>query len=441
MEIFSLRSQIEKVLDPFISESAAGGCAVGVVHHCELIYQRYWGYADEDAKTPCTKNTIFRLGSVTKVLTALLCLKLVEKKRLCLDQPVQTLLPVIEFQHQWGRAITLRDLLCHGAGIPMDAAFPYWTSGIYPQKRELLQSLSTQKQCFAAGTRFKYSNLGYALIGQIIETATQKTFAENMHTEVFAPLQLASTHVELNTAQQKKVATGYRHGERQIRPVNFVPEYAMSPAGNGVSTVQDMLTLQQVFWNTGDFLQPHTLSEMQRIHQFIVPWKVGYGLGLYLRPHEGGLQMSHGGDLPGHQAQIIAIPEKKLGVVVLSNCEWRTVYILAQKILDTVLTSINTSINRTDTAPDLASVQWNLRWNRYIGEYRDALDRWQILRAREMLYLADEDGELLTPLVPLSERRFLMPQGEYCGEELCFMLDTEGNVERVKYAEEYFYPV
>ena len=411
--------------------------SLGLMYRGKTVYSLSRGWSHFEQGKLVTDTTRFRLASVTKVLTALCLCRLAEKSVLSLDTVVQNILPWCQPKEANGRLMTVRDLLSHGAGLPMDAAFPYWTTAVYPQREDLIKTIPFQRQVYAPGTRFKYSNLGFAIVGLLVEQITGEDFSCVLDKEIIHPLGMKHTSLEPDEFAIGETAIGYRRVSegKPKAPVPFIQEFAMAPCGNAVSTVEDMqLLLTELCSGQRLGLEKSTLYEMMRIHHFINPWTVGYGLGLYLRNHSEGTLVSHGGELAGHKAQFMLIPERQVGVIVLSNNETAPVFSIAEK----GLTSCLEHANQEECCRPIP--EWNDDWNLYLGDYADTLDKWEIARHGNTLVLLDGEDNVVTNLTPLSRHLFVMDGGDYHGEQLEFIFDSH-TLTKVKYGEDFFYPL
>ena len=146
------------------------GVVVGIVHGGALVWAKGFGYRDAERQLPTTAQTVFRLGSVTKLFTATAILQLRDRGSLRLDDPVTDHLPGLEYRNTFpeGPEITVRHLLTHTSGLPREAAFPYWTDRRFPTAEEMIAALAEQESIYEAGTQYKYSNLGLALLGEVV---------------------------------------------------------------------------------------------------------------------------------------------------------------------------------------------------------------------------------------------------------------------------------
>ena len=150
--------------------SGLPGVSLSVVHDQELVWAAGFGWADVERRIPATPDTRYRIASITKTFTATAILQLRDAGRLQLDDPLTKHLPwfALASKHADAPPITIRHLLTHTAGLPREAAFPYWTDFVFPTAEGLREGLTRQESVLATETQWKYSNLGLALAGDVV---------------------------------------------------------------------------------------------------------------------------------------------------------------------------------------------------------------------------------------------------------------------------------
>ena len=178
----NLEAVVDRVVQRFLLDNDVPGAAVGIVRDGTLIYAKGHGVRSVERHEPVVANTLFQIGSVTKVFTTTLMLRLRDEGRLALDDPVSTYLPPQVAMPAWGtgeeRLIpTLRHLATHRSGLPRDQPNrrdrPHSPTVMEPYSiAELYQGLSTTKLLFRPGTTRQYSNYGFGLLGHVLERAT-----------------------------------------------------------------------------------------------------------------------------------------------------------------------------------------------------------------------------------------------------------------------------
>jgi CubicO group peptidase (beta-lactamase class C family) len=438
------------------------GVAVGVVHGDDLIWARSFGTSNLATNAPLTPRTPFRLGSVSKLFTASAILKLQEQGKLRLDDPVVKHLPWFRPQNPFAEVplerITIEHLLTHTSGLPREGAFPYWTTHTFPSREDLQASIPTQQLFSPPGTAYRYSNLGVAVLGQVIEAVAKMPYAAFLKQAILDPLGMSSTTAAPDAATIAALAKGYQRkpstGDRRRRPLmDYYETGTFAPMGGVVSTLEDM-TRFLAFQLTADSkgparstdparpLSPQTLAEMHRV-RFVYPsFTGGRGLGFAISRRDERNYVTHAGWIGGHRADLIVDPARRLAVVALTNADDANPALFSRKALDL----FGAAIDATVAAPIKAKVA-DPSWSRYFGRYTDPWG-WEyealVLDGGLVLYEhnyppEEEPGDgvnALTPAPDAGPNAFRMGDGELVVFEM-----ENGRVKRVRRRYEYLTPV
>ncbi len=302
----------------FYSEEIPGA-AIGVVEDGALAYEGYFGYADTDTKTPVTIDTQFRVASITKLMTAVAILQLAENDQLQLDDQVSHYLswfnstndPTVE-------CITIRQLLYHGSGMRRDSA-NYWNDDHFPSPDTLQAFFQEQPTVYETAEQFKYSNIGFGLLGMLIEAVSRQPYAEYIYTHILHPLQMDNTTVDSNKAHN--LATGYgRKFPGQDRPtLPHIETKGLQAAAGLITTVRDICGFLSALSDDNTLLLTlESKREMRRI-QWYVNEEIQYGLGVEIREHAGTSMYGHTGGFPGFSSYVAFDPEDQYAVIVFTN--------------------------------------------------------------------------------------------------------------------------
>ncbi len=424
-----LRARIE-VLDSWIAERVANhdqpGLSIGIVYDRELIWAKGYGFADLERKTPATTATIYRIGSISKVFTAIAVMQLRDADLLRLDDPVSEYLPWFQVQNSFpnARTITIRDLLTHTSGLPFDAPGVNWNEYSGPSLEEIIASFPDVEAIFPAGEHTYYSNFGFWVAGQIVTAVSGEPFAEYADTHVLAPLGMEATDLAPEPSTVG-LAVGYgaRSPGNERKVWAFTDTGFYTPAGDGASSVEDMVRLVSLFMIEGEsgtsrVLQQSTLREMlRRINDQV--W------------------IGHSGDGGGFVASFGVAPANKFGVIVLTNSDDGE----AWEYRDQAFQVVGPGVREAIETPGSTAVE-RPQWERYVGKYR--WEHWKV----DVLVL---DGQL-TMLEPGSEdpwesRVRLAPEGQHTfrmldvdsryGEQMHFVLDADGKVTAAQFPSWY----
>lgn len=420
------------------------GLAIGVVYDQELIWARGYGFADFEKKTPMTPETVFRMGSITKLFTSVAVLQLRDRGKLRLDDPVGKYLPWFEVQSSFDDEpqITVRHLLTHTAGLPREAAFPYWTDHDFPTRDQIREALPSQSAVFAPATRYKYSNLGMALLGALVEEVSGEPIATYVEKNVLAPLGMTSSSLAPTEELLRKMTKAFlrRTEDGHRRPADYYETRGLAPAANLVSSVVDMSRFAALQLR-GDprILKDSTIREMHRPHWVYPSWKGGRGLGFAVSRRDDKTIVFHGGWVAGYRSVLLLVPDEKLAVVAMTNADDASPSAFAYQALDLLSGPIAKAV-----APAPQEKRADPAWQRFLGEYVDPWGwEYKVMILGEELVMYDQsyppeddprDG--LTKLEPVSENSFRMGDGEL----VVFETDDDGHVVRIQRRYDYIYP-
>jgi CubicO group peptidase (beta-lactamase class C family) len=249
----------------------------------------------------------YRIGSITKTLTAVLVMQARDEGLLSLDDPVGKHLGEVGYAEA-----TLRELLSHTSGMQSEPAGSWWErtrGGDFPA---LAAANDGSGRVAEAGERYHYSNLGYGLLGEVVAGCFGAPWRELVGGRLLRPLGMRHTSYLPRPQAQPGWSVDHFTGVRVLEPLTDT--WAMAPAGQLWSTVEDMVVWGQFLAGSRpDVLAPESLHEMTR------PVTPGYGLGLRLTLHPGGLLVGHTGSMPGFLAALFVDPGSGIGAVSLMN--------------------------------------------------------------------------------------------------------------------------
>ncbi len=168
-EIGAALSLLEAQITRDITDRVCPGISVSVIHDQAMIWSRGFGYADLDGKVPASPDTVYAVGSITKLFTATMLLQLRDAGKLRLDDAVQDYLPEVRVpsRHAGAPAITFRHLVTHTSGLSKDAPTEYWATSQFPPVERLMELMPETEQPYPSATQWKYSNLAIALMARI----------------------------------------------------------------------------------------------------------------------------------------------------------------------------------------------------------------------------------------------------------------------------------
>jgi len=316
--------------DSWIAVRAAAqrvpGVQVAVRLAGDLVLSSAHGVADSSTGEPLTPQHVFRVASHSKTFTATAVLLLAEQGRLRLDDAVGTHLPwVAEADDELGRA-TLAELLAHAAGLTRDGRDgDFWAlDGEFLDTAGLRTAVTAGGSLLPRSSRFKYSNIGYSLLGAVVEAVTGTSYAEHVTRVLLAPLELAHTTPELDPASPHPAAAGHASiltaGRRQ--PLPAVDTRAMAAATGFCSTAEDLTAWFSAHAPDAPdrLLDEHSLRRAQHPGWVVEGSDRQYGLGFVVQRVGTRTLVGHSGGFPGTITQSLIDPAARLAVSVLTNC-------------------------------------------------------------------------------------------------------------------------
>jgi CubicO group peptidase (beta-lactamase class C family) len=307
------------------------GMAAAVVRDGSVDFLCH-GVADVQTRRPVTEDTVFRIASLTKTITAVAVMQLCERGVIDLDAPANDYLRAFQLvpaKASFGPA-TVRHLLTHTAGVGFlrrlsDVWHPGVGSGV--SARSVIPLAEYYRGGLLVdvepGTRWAYSNHGFAALGQIVEDVSGEPFDRYLRDHVFVPLGMEHTDLVLSDRLRADLATGYVVRSRGARPV--APREVPVPGGGGLySTARDMARYLTALLGggtneVGRVLVAESVESM--FHPHFQPDRrvAGMGLGFEIREERDRTFVGKGGTLAGYLSAIELAPDAGLGVVVLTN--------------------------------------------------------------------------------------------------------------------------
>jgi CubicO group peptidase (beta-lactamase class C family) len=321
---------LERQLMADVAADGVGSMAAAVVVGDSVVWQAAFGLADRDAGTLAAPTTLYRAGSISKSVTAITLLALVERRVVGLDDPVAPHLPELVHLADLSpdsRAITFRDLAAHTAGLAREPATDRASRGpVRDWRRKLIAALPSTPAATPPGT-YEYSNVGYALLGLALERAAGRPYEELVRELVLDPLGMTSSYLVVPRAERRRMAAGYVNPARD-RVDPRVPRAEHQGRGYRVpndglySTVGDLARLAMAMTGAlGDIPITGTSRAAALTDQTAHASLRGtaYGLGFQLHRIGDSVIAGHSGTVAGYTAYLAFDPATRIGVVLLRN--------------------------------------------------------------------------------------------------------------------------
>jgi len=402
--------------------------SAGVVRDGTLVWSMHVGAARLDPIAAPNDDTQYMIGSITKTFTAVLVMALRDAGRLSLNDRLEKYLP-----HTKHGAVTIRQLLSHASGLQREPVGRIWENFDAPDQQRLLRELEEAEQVLPVHFAFHYSNLAFALLGQIVEQLEGRPWGDVVSERILLPLEMSNTGLVPDDASR---ALGYQiHPHTGVATVEPAFEQkAMAPLGGLWSTVADMGRYAAFVADPiGEILSPDSVDEMCRplIMTDVEGWARAYGLGYDLQRTGERVLAGHGGAMPGFLAGLRVRRQDRVGAVVFANSTAGAETVtLAGQLVNAVLDaepSMAVVWSPSQPQPDLDGIlgSWWTEGEEIVFEVRDNV-LWS--RIPGGLPIADtrfakEDGG-----------RFRAVAGRERGELLEITRGPAGEVERMHFA-------
>jgi CubicO group peptidase (beta-lactamase class C family) len=319
----TLKKQLSPIIKKEMALNKVKGLSIAVISDQRVVWSQGFGYADEAAKTPATQDTVYRVGSISKIVTSMRVMQLADAGRVDIDADVRRYVPEFSIHNRFADspAITPRMLMSHHSGLPTDVVAGMWSE--HPASlAEYVPTLARESMASPPATQWRYSNVAFSLLGRMIEKVDGVMFNDSMRRGLLEPLGMNDSSYVMTAALYPRYAKGYQGGKEAHRPT-----LRDQPTGSLFSTAPDLARLMSaVFAGGRGIISQGALAEMRRAQYPGLPLDFGHvmGLGWMLS----GMSMAdgrslawHGGAATPFQAFLAMDPEAKIGVVILTNSE------------------------------------------------------------------------------------------------------------------------
>jgi len=394
----TLQERVDPQVKPYIDSDIVDGLAVGIVYEGRT---HVFGYGTVGGGAAPDGNTVYEIGSVTKVFTGILLADAVVRGRVGLDQPVQGLLPDgVTMPERDDVPVQLVHLSTHVSGLPRmpsnfnpaDANNPYadYTSAL------LYEFLSNHRMRRAPGVRYEYSNLAVALLGQVLALEAGTSYEQLLRERLTGPLGMKDTAIQRTPAMQKRLAPG--HFADGTPSSNWDLD-VFAPAGAIKSTANDMVRFIQAQLDPPDGKTGRAIEMAYAVQQQPID---GGGFAICLGWHvaRDGRTRWHNGETGGYHSEVLVNRVLGVGVVVLSSTASGEVDVLAESLIR-MLAGANVP-PRVFTEAETVDVPLQVM-ERYVGRY-------QLMPGMEFTVTV-ENGNLMVGLTGQSAFR-VFPRSE-----------------------------
>jgi CubicO group peptidase (beta-lactamase class C family) len=310
------------------------GMSVGILKDGKVLLNKGYGLANVELSAPASPDTVYRVYSVTKQFTAVAVLLLADDQKLSLDDPISKYLP--DAADTW-RGVTIRHLLSHTSGIPDYTDVPGFFGHIRVDStpQELIAPLKTQPLQFTPGTRCRYSNANYYLLGMIVEKISGVPFEQFVADRIFRPAGMSASQLDdmtdiirnrangyqwigENVSKPPPIVTGYHGRKNVLQNAVYVSPTRLWAAGGVVSCVNDLIRWEEVL-SGGKLLKAETAREMTQPYKMSDGQEGDYGFGNELGEIKGHHFAGHQGSGVGFNSAVLRLVDDHMTVIVLCN--------------------------------------------------------------------------------------------------------------------------
>lgn len=437
--VLALVPRIDSIFEAYATTQHFPSYVYGIVLDGAMIHQQGWGELNLETHAKPDGQTLYRVASMTKSLTAMAILKLQEAGKLNVQDPAEKYIPELKnlpYPTREAKPITIHQLLTMTAGFPEDN--PWADRQLQDSDEELLAFVS-KGVAFSTppGTGFEYSNLGFALLGQVIIKASGMPYQQYMNEYILGPIGMTHSIWDYESAGDTPLALGYRWEEEQWKLEPILKDGAYACMGGFISTLEDWARYEAYLlsaWPSGSegLPGPVAASSVRAMQQ---PYALrgigqktddpegpcgsaafyGYGLGWSQNCH-GLTFIAHSGGLPGYGSVHIFIPELGLGIMAFANRTYAGMGTPTNKALDLIIQNAGLeqrSIHPSSVLESMRSALADLlpAWP---DSPRDSLfaenfflDQSKALRLQDIHKVYDQIGPVdsIGPMIPLNQLR------------------------------------
>jgi CubicO group peptidase (beta-lactamase class C family) len=324
-------SAVDELARNALPKLGTGSLTVGIVAGGRLRWSKSYGYADMEQQIPATADTMYRIGSITKQFTALMFLQLVQDGKVNLSDPVEKYFPevnLVQGRFPFAPPITLVQLATHISGFDENPQNnrKYMVGPVADWEKTTIEALKQTRYVFEPGTKFGYSNIGYAVLAAALSRAARQPYTEYVRQHIWEPLGMTQTTFEPDPRMRAKIAKGYhlkKNGQAEEGIAEQLQYHGYEvPAGSVFTTVGDLakFVVFELGGGPATVLQPQALEQnFQRIITTNENFTSGYAVGYEVQRRCNSVYFGHQGGMWGYVADAFFNLPTKTGVIVLHN--------------------------------------------------------------------------------------------------------------------------
>jgi len=326
------QNDIENAVDAVVQKSMADnfvpGLSMVIIKEGEIVLAKGYGAANADTSAPNTANTLFGAGSLSKSVTAVAIMQLVEQNLIDLDTPVTHYIPYFKTTSPLTNTITVRHLLTMSSGLPTSTNS--WANPLGDDAlKDFVENLASKELLFQPGTDYEYSNDSYVLLGHLIEVVTGVPYEDYMQRSILRPLGMKSSTFNPKDLPDSADFQGHVRGvstPHLTRPFTFIRKY--QPTGMLITNAHDLGRYIQFQLGDGETINGEYLlsaASMKAMHHPAIAADstlgddTNYAFGWETKIRDGYRTVEHGGEVETYVSYILLLPEQGIGIGMLVN--------------------------------------------------------------------------------------------------------------------------
>jgi len=385
-ELRAILTEIEADAEKARVKAKIAGMSIVIVYDQDVLLAKGFGYADLEKKIPADPQTVYRVGSVTKVFTALMLMQLRDAGKLQLDDPIEKYLPEFKIKSRFpdARPATFRQVAAHYSGLPREPPMlhEYQATDEFPSVEDQLKSLKNTEMMVPAMTMYSYSNLGYNIMGLALSRVAKQPYDQYVATHILKPLEMNHSAFALTEQMKQHFAVGYKPaGPDGTHERSSYPKHGLA-SGMLYSNVDDLANFLSLFFREGPRGGKQVLGSSSLL-EMLIPvavstdirrdaqgrplslWDTGSTIGFSVGPFNGEQINYKDGGTAGFSSIVYINYPRKLGMALLTNTRTEPFW-LGYNLLRKLTPVLEKSLERSKAK---ALEEALPKWQKYIGRY------------------------------------------------------------------------
>lgn len=328
-EFVNAIEQLKQAAAAEVRRGLLPGFSIALVDDQRVVWSGGFGLADVKRKLPAQPDTIYRVGSISKLFNAVAVMQQVEAGRLDLDAPVQKFAPDFRIQSRFTNAgpVTLRQLLCHRSGLIRESPVGGYFDDQQPTVVATVRSVANCALVNPPNTQTRYSNIGATVAGYAAQSVAGMAFDFYQRQHILGPLGMNDSSFVITPAIRRKLSNSYMRMANDDGTFRHEPsplfELGTIPAGNLYASATDLARFMSCLFADGHTADGKLILRPESLHEMFTPQLTGatngFGLGFSVGRFGGFKAVSHSGAVYGFSSSFVALPGPKVGVIVLAN--------------------------------------------------------------------------------------------------------------------------